>query len=444
VPHHPGPFFASAGRRQASPLRRRLRLVRLVLPATGSTVLVMALAAGATAELAGTVRAPAQAGARAATRAAGAASAGEAGVSRSAAFSGFSGVPVSQVLTAMAGPQVSPLGRAHQPDVMIVGQHPLPSWALGAVKRAHGVAAAESVDAARIQVNGRYVAMLGVDPSTFRGFAAHPTAASDELWQNVAAGAMAVSYTMGSQDHLPLGGSVQVAGAHQPQSLKVGGFGTVGIGGIDTVVSRQTAARLGLPSGNAIVVSAAHGTDVASLTSSLKKAMPQGTTVQPLVPVVTSRWVRGQGSQTGQSGQAGGTQNGSALSAQQVSTMLNAALSRQGMPYVWGATGPGSFDCSGLVQWSFAQAGIAMPRVAADQALTGPSVSQLQPGDLLFWHTDPTAPDYISHVAIYLGNGRMIQAPQPGQNVEVVPVSFGSGFAGAVQVEPQVAGSVPG
>jgi cell wall-associated NlpC family hydrolase len=126
--------------------------------------------------------------------------------------------------------------------------------------------------------------------------------------------------------------------------------------------------------------------------------------------------------------------------------MLNAARSRVGMPYVWGATGPGSFDCSGLVQWSFAQAGITMPRVAADQALTGPAVpvSPLQPGDLLFWRTDPTAPDYISHVAIYLGNGWMIQAPEPGAYVEVVPVTFGPGFAGAIQVQPQVAASVPG
>ena len=98
------------------------------------------------------------------------------------------------------------------------------------------------------------------------------------------------------------------------------------------------------------------------------------------------------------------------------------------MPYVWGAAGPTSFDCSGLVQWSFAQAGVVMPRVAADQARTGPSVpmSQLQPGDLLFYHIDPTAPGYISHVAIYLGEGLMIQAPQPGKNVEVVPVDLGS------------------
>jgi cell wall-associated NlpC family hydrolase len=245
---------------------------------------------------------------------------------------------------------------------------------------------------------------------------------------------------MGSQDHLPLGGTVSVAGARQAENLPVGGFGTVGVGGIDTVVSRQTATSLGLPSGNAIVVSAANGTDMAGLISGLQKGMPRGTTVQSLVPIVSTQYVPGS------AGQAGGAQSGNAVSSQQINTMLSAALSRQGMPYVWGAAGPGSFDCSGLVQWSFAQAGISMPRVAADQALTGPAVpaSQLQPGDLLFWRTDPTAPDYISHVAIYLGNGMMIQAPQPGQYVEVVPVTFGSGFAGAVQVEPQVAGSVQG
>jgi cell wall-associated NlpC family hydrolase len=116
------------------------------------------------------------------------------------------------------------------------------------------------------------------------------------------------------------------------------------------------------------------------------------------------------------------------------------------MPYVWGAAGPTAFDCSGLVQWSFAQAGIVMPRVAADQARTGPAVpvSQLQPGDLLFYHFDPTAPGYISHVAIYLGKGLMLQAPQPGQNVEVVPVDLGGGFAGAVAVSPAVAAAAAG
>jgi peptidoglycan DL-endopeptidase CwlO len=87
-----------------------------------------------------------------------------------------------------------------------------------------------------------------------------------------------------------------------------------------------------------------------------------------------------------------------------------------------------------------------MPRVAADQALAGPAVpvSQLAAGDLLFYHTDPTDPGYISHVAIYLGGGWMIQAPQPGQDVEVVPADFGSEFAGAVRVSPAQAAAVAG
>jgi peptidoglycan DL-endopeptidase CwlO len=130
--------------------------------------------------------------------------------------------------------------------------------------------------------------------------------------------------------------------------------------------------------------------------------------------------------------------------ATQLNTLLRAAMSRKGLPYIWGATGPGAFDCSGLVKWSFAQAGIVMPRVAADQALAGPAVpvSQLQAGDLLFYHTDPTAPTYISHVALDLGNGWMIQAPEPGRNVEVVPANFGSEFAGAIRVNPAQAAAV--
>ena len=138
---------------------------------------------------------------------------------------------------------------------------------------------------------------------------------------------------------------------------------------------------------------------------------------------------------------AGSAATGGLLSPAQVAAFLKAALSRVGMPYVWGAAGPAAFDCSGLVQWSFAQAGIVMPRVAADQARTGPAVpvSRLSPGDLLFYHTDPTAPNYISHVAIYLGKGLMIQAPEPGMDVQIVPVDLGGGFAGAVAVAPAVA-----
>jgi cell wall-associated NlpC family hydrolase len=111
---------------------------------------------------------------------------------------------------------------------------------------------------------------------------------------------------------------------------------------------------------------------------------------------------------------------------------------------VWGGSGPTTFDCSGLVQWSFARAGVVMPRVAADQARTGPAIpfSRAQAGDLLFYRTDPTAPDYISHVAIYLGRGLMIQAPHSGANVQIVPVALGSEFAGVVRVSPAIAAQV--
>jgi cell wall-associated NlpC family hydrolase len=145
---------------------------------------------------------------------------------------------------------------------------------------------------------------------------------------------------------------------------------------------------------------------------------------------------------------AGAVDNRSAtLSQAEDLTFLRDALSRQGLPYVWGATGPKSFDCSGLVLWAMAQAGIRMPRVAADQARTGPAVpvSQLAAGDLLFYHTDPTDPGYISHVAIYLGGGKMLQAPQTGENVEVVPaVTSGSEYAGAVRVDPALAAQLAG
>jgi cell wall-associated NlpC family hydrolase len=351
--------------------------------------------------------------------------------------SGALSVPVANELATALVPRVAPLAKLHVADVIVAAKSPLPARTLKVVRRLSGAAAAVSIDAARIQVNGKYVAMIGVDPSAFRSFAARPTAASDRLWQNVAAGGIAVSYDMGRQDHLPLNGAVHVAG-RTSQDLPVGGFATVGIGGIDAVVSHQTAMSLGLPAGNAIIVSARSLGSVAGLVSELKRAVPRGAAVQQLVFEVTV----GGGAAT----VAGGASVGGALSSPQLTAMLDAALSRRGMPYVWGAEGPTSFDCSGLVQWSFAQAGIAMPRVAADQARTGPGIpfSQARPGDLLFWRTDPTAPNYISHVAIYLGNGWMIQAPQPGQNVEVVPVVFGSGFAGVVRVEAQVASSVAG
>jgi len=332
-------------------------------------------------------------------------------------------------------PAVAPLKRTLTADLMVVAPSSLPQAVLSAVARLPEVTAAEPVEAVRMRINGSYTAVLGVDPSQFRAFAAKPTAASNALWRGVAAGGVAVSYTMGEMDKLPLGKTVTAAG-RKSATLKVVAFGTLGIGGVNAVVSDQVARSLGAPADNAIVISV-RGTDISGAASAISKVLPKGATVQQLVDVVTTG-----GSGSGSAG--AGSPSGTGASSSVISQMLAAAMSRRGMPYVWGGDGPGQFDCSGLVQWSFQQAGITMPRVAADQALTGPAVpvSQLQPGDLLFYHTDATAPNYISHVAIYLGNGWMIQAPQPGEYVEVVPAAFGSEFAGAIRVNPAQAAAV--
>ena len=108
---------------------------------------------------------------------------------------------------------------------------------------------------------------------------------------------------------------------------------------------------------------------------------------------------------------------------------LQAAISRLGDPYVWGAAGPSQFDCSGLVMWAYAQVGIALPHFTVSQYNSGVHVSRsdLEPGDLVFFFPN------ISHVGMYIGNGMMINAPNFGEDVKVEPV-FWSSFIGAVRI----------
>ena len=345
-----------------------------------------------------------------------------------------SAVPAAQ-LAAARPDSVAPLRRTVQADLLIVAPFSLSRKLAAAVSRLPGVTATERIEAVRMRINGKIASVLGVNPSVFRMFAARPTGASNTLWEGVAGGGIAVSYTMGKLDKLPLGGTV-VATGRSTRRLNVVAFGTMGIGGVDAVVSDAVARSLGAPAGNAIVVSTRADAFTAAA-AAMGRLAPKGASVEQLVSLVSVA-PNGAGMAGAGSATAGG------VSVAPLDTMLRAAVSRRGLPYVWGATGPLSFDCSGLVQWSFAQAGIRMPRVAADQALAGPAVpvSRLQPGDLLFYHTDPTAPTYISHVTIYLGNGWMIQAPEPGKNVEIVPADFGSEFAGAIRVNVAQAAAV--
>jgi len=350
------------------------------------------------------------------------------------------GSPVPVVKTPATGGAVAALHRSVQPDLLVVAPFSLPDGVLDAVRKLPGLVQAEPIEAVRMRVNGASTALLGVDPSQFRSFAARPTGAATGLWQGVADGGIAVSYTMGELAKIPLGGSVLAAG-QTPRRLPVVAFGTLGIGGVNAVVSDATATALGAPAGNAIVVGV-QARDITADAAAIGRLLPKGARVEQLVTLV-STGTNGTTTKGGSSAGAGSVTAAAAPTAA-LDAMLSAAMSRRGLPYVYGAAGPASFDCSGLVQWSFARAGITMPRTAAEQALAGPAVpvSQLQPGDLLFYHTDPTAPGYISHVGIYLGNGWMIQAPQPGMDVEAVHAYFGTEFAGAIRVSPAQAAAV--
>ena len=98
---------------------------------------------------------------------------------------------------------------------------------------------------------------------------------------------------------------------------------------------------------------------------------------------------------------------------------IEAAESRLGTPYVWGATGPDAFDCSGLMQYAFEQAGKDLPRTSAAQSKVGQKVSMddLKPGDLIFLYSP------VSHVVMYVGNGKVIEAPNSGEDVKFTPLS---------------------
>jgi cell wall-associated NlpC family hydrolase len=110
----------------------------------------------------------------------------------------------------------------------------------------------------------------------------------------------------------------------------------------------------------------------------------------------------------------GGTRAPNARASQAVSFAYGAL----GKPYVWGATGPSSFDCSGLTQAAWRSAGVALPRTTYTQINAGQRVSrsQLAPGDLLFFYSG------ITHVGLYIGDGRMIHAPRPGAPVRIAPI----------------------
>jgi cell wall-associated NlpC family hydrolase len=115
---------------------------------------------------------------------------------------------------------------------------------------------------------------------------------------------------------------------------------------------------------------------------------------------------------------------------------VRAALDQVGKPYRWGATGPGSFDCSGLTRFAYAHVGLTLPRTSRQQWSAGKHVQTegLRPGDLVFWAHDPADPSTIHHVGMYVGQGLMVHAPHTGALVRVDALRP-SGYTGATRPE---------
>jgi cell wall-associated NlpC family hydrolase len=113
---------------------------------------------------------------------------------------------------------------------------------------------------------------------------------------------------------------------------------------------------------------------------------------------------------------------------------MEAAVGERGVAYVWGGTTPAGFDCSGLTQWAYRQAGVTIPRSAAAQFTVGKAVSlnSLAIGDLIFYGS--TASN-IHHVSMYVGDGKVVHAPTEGEVVKVVPIgNSGSDIFGAKRI----------
>lgn len=335
--------------------------------------------------------------------------------------------------TGLSPTAVAPLGERLTPHVLVAAPSTLPADVVAKVRGAKGVKGVEVVDAVQGMVAGKRVGLMGVNPSTFRNYTPKPTAKSDALWRNLASGDVAISFTMGKDGGVQLGSQVPVGGKRSQTRVRVGAYATMGISDVDAVISHTTAQAIGMPSGNAMLISVPKA-EPRTFIDKLHKVLPKHAKAVAVNPEIDFP-------------EAGDvpTSNGQVMTAKQVRTVIRAAQTRLGWPYVWGgeSEAEGGYDCSGLMQFAFAKAGIRLPRVAADQARVGWVVpySKAEPGDMLIWANDPTAPGYISHIALYLGKGKMIAAPRRGTVVQVQNV-YTRNMRGAVRVSPKRANAL--
>ncbi|MDJ0341138.1 NlpC/P60 family protein [Streptomyces sp. H10-C2] len=139
-----------------------------------------------------------------------------------------------------------------------------------------------------------------------------------------------------------------------------------------------------------------------------------------LPPAQRAGFVPGMDDRASRSGRAAPDMPDLPASSSRAAMAVAAARRAIGSPYVWGSTGPGSFDCSGLMQYSYRQAGVSLPRTSQEQKHAGQRVplDQARPGDLVIYR------DNASHVGMYVGGGRVVHAPYPGARVRYDPVDM--------------------
>lgn len=150
---------------------------------------------------------------------------------------------------------------------------------------------------------------------------------------------------------------------------------------------------------------------------------PPATTPPATTPPVTTPPVTTPPPSTG-----GGSSSGTTSSAE---TAIAWAKQRIGLPYLWGGTGPNGYDCSGLTQGAWKAAGVNLNRTSRDQyrQVAKISYSNLRPGDLVFWGTNPNDASSVYHVAMYIGGGQIIEAPSPGNNVRITSMRYSGSMA---------------
>ncbi|MCR8744913.1 SH3 domain-containing protein [Romboutsia lituseburensis] len=226
----------------------------------------------------------------------------------------------------------------------------------------------------------------------------------------------------GSGSYISLGGN---SGSTNPEIPETPSIGKKGI-----ITTSSLNIRSGPSTSYSIITKASKGEAVDVLESSngwYKIKLSNGK-----IGWGSSLYISLNGNSSGNTNDGNNSDNGSSenngngsesIPQDKVQAIVDIAKDQIGKPYVWGAEGPDTFDCSGLTYYVYGKVGIKLPRVSRDQYGVGTYVSRsnLQPGDLLFSSTDGSG--NITHVGIYIGNGEMIHSPKPGANVQTTNIN---------------------